>query len=229
MSAFLSRPVAVALAAILASCEGAYLTAPPESSLTVTANPPFVPAHGGVSEVSAIVTEPSGTLAPDGTVVRWLTDLGRIDPETRTVRGIARANFVSDSRSGRATIRAISGSVQGDPIEITVGNARVVAIRLRAVPSRITESNSTHVIATVIGESGNPVPNVPVFFEVRDDPATEFFDSAGAPRFTNNNGEAEDVLRTRRNTVGVAEVQARAPNGAGGFVTADDPLRIPIL
>ena len=110
-----------------------------------------------------------------------------------------------------------------------MGNQRVAALRLRAVPSRITESNSTHVIATVVDENGNPIAGVPVFFEVRDDPATEFFDSAGAPRHTNNNGEAEDVLRTRRNVVGVAEVQAQAPDGSGGFVQADDPLRIPIL
>jgi hypothetical protein len=105
----------------------------------------------------------------------------------------------------------------------------VAAIRLRAVPSRITNSNSTHVIATVVDTNGNPVPNVPVTFRVVDDPATEFLESQGAPVFTNNNGEAEDVLRTRRNVQGVAEVQATAPTGAGGFVQAPDPLRIPIL
>ena len=113
---------------------------------------------------------------------------------------------------------------------ITVGNALVTAIRLRAVPARIIDSNSTHVIATVVDTNGNPVANVPVFFEIADDAdrATEFFDSAGAPIFTNNNGEAEDVLRTRRNTTGVVDVQARAPNGSGGFVTSER-LRIPIL
>lgn len=224
-----ARERALLLTAVLASCQGAYLTAPPDSFIDVSANPPFVAAHGGVSEITAFVVEPAGTYVPDGTVVRWTTDLGSIDAETRTRRGMASARFVSDARSGTATIRAFSGSVVADPVTITVGNARVVAIRLRAVPSRITDSNSTHVIATVIGESGNPVANVPVFFEVIDDKATEFFDSAGAPIHTNNNGEAEDVLRTRRTTVGVAEVQASAPNGTGGFVTSADPLRIPIL
>lgn len=223
------RAWAAALTALLLSCEGAYLTAPPDSEIVLSANPEFVAANGGSSEITAFVIEPAGTYVPDGTVVRWTTDLGRIDPETRTRRGVATARFVSDSRSGTAHIRAFSGSVTADLNDITVGNARVVALRLRAVPSRITISNSTHVIATVIGEFGNPVAGVPVFFEVVDDPATEFFDSAGAPRHTNNNGEAEDILRTRRNTAGVAEVQARAPDGAGGFVTADDPLRIPIL
>ena len=46
--------------------------------------------------------------------------------------------------------------------------------------------------------------------------------------FTNNNGEAQDILRTRRNTIGVAEVQASAPNGTGGSVTVRRPVRIPI-
>jgi hypothetical protein len=224
-----ARAFAAALAALLLSCEGAYLTAPPDSEIVITANPEFVAAHGGTSEITAFVIEPAGTYVPDGTVVRWTTDLGRIDSETRTRRGVATARFVADARSGTAHIRAFSGAVSADAPDIIVGNARVEAIRLRAVPSRITNSNSTHVIATVVDENGNPVPNVPVFFEVIDDPATEFFESAGAPVHTNNNGEAEDILRTRRNTVGVAEVQAVAPNGTGGFVRAPDPLRIPIL
>jgi hypothetical protein len=223
------RAGAVSLTALLLSCEGAYLTAPDNSTMDLSANPPFVAANGGVSEITAFVIEPAGTYVADGTVVRWTTDLGRIDAETRTRRGVATARFVSDSRSGKANIRAFSGSVSADlDPDITIGNARVLAIRLRAVPSRIIESNSTHVIATVIGESGNPVANVPVTFEVVDSGATEFFDSAGAPIFTNNNGEAEDVLRTRRNVVGVAQVQARAPNGAGGFAVSEI-LRIPIL
>jgi hypothetical protein len=220
------RASAVALAALLLSCEGAYLTAPPGSTISLSANPEFVPAHGGISIITAYVIEPAGTYVADGTVVRWTTDLGLIDAETRTRRGVATARFVSDSRSGEAHIRAFSGSVGEDLVpDIRVGNIRVADIHLRAVPPRITDSNSTHVIATVIDDDGNPVANVPVTFSVVDNPATEFFDSAGAPIHTDNNGEAEDVLRTRRNTVGVAEVQASTPTG----VFARDPLRIPIL
>lgn len=222
------RLAASLCAVLLAACEGAYLTAPPESTLDVTANPSFVAAHGGSTVLTALVIDGTGATVPDGTVVRWFTDIGTIDAETRTRRGVAQANFVADSRSGIAHVRAVSGSVSRT-IEITVGNSNVAAIRLRAVPSRIIESNSTHVIATVVDRAGNPVPNVPVFFRVVDDPDTEFLDSAGAPVFTNNNGEAEDVLRTRRNTVGVATVQASAPKGDGTFAVAPDPLRIPIL
>jgi len=224
------RPLlAAALTVALASCDDAYLTAPPGSTLGISANPTFVAAHGGRSSLTAFVTEETGTAVPDGTVVLWFTDLGRVDAETRTRAGFAQANFVSDARSGTANVFAVSGPVTSAVIPITVGNANVVAIRLRAVPQRIIESNSTHVIATVIDDNGNPVPNVPVTFRVVDDPATEFLDSASAPIFTNNNGEAEDILRTRRNTVGVAEVQASVPGPGGAIIRADTPLRIPIL
>lgn len=251
----------------LIACGGAYLTAPPGSTLTLVANPTFIASHGGVSELMAIVTEPAGTDVADGTVVLWTTTLGHVDPETRTRNGIARNRLIADSRSGVARVSAASGadslpppttppttspstttpttttttttltvrgpmaaagqggvaSLEGaqnaDSIDVTIGNALVRTIRLRAVPSRITNSNSTHVIATVLDESGNPVANVPVFFEVVSDPATDFFDSAGAAIHTNNNGEAEDVLRTRRAFTGTIVVRAAAA-GPGGFVVS---------
>ena len=120
-------------------------------------------------------------------------------------------------------------------IQVVVGNVRVQAIRLRADPAVIRGSNSTHVFAFVIDASGNPIPNVPVRFEVLPDngtaspvpggTGTEFFENTG-PVFTNNNGEAENVLRTRRETQGTAQVRAVAP-GAGGFVVSET-LGIPI-
>ena len=226
----MTRSIAVAFAATLLSCEGALLTAPPKSTLFLQANPTFVASHGGSAVVSASVFEEPGTAVPDGTVVQWFTDLGRIDAETRTRRGVATANFVSDSRSGIAHVRAISGAATVTPpdgVIITVGNMRVVAIFLRANPQRITDSNSTHVIATVLDEFGNPVPNVPVFFEVEQNRDTDFFESNGGPVFTDNNGEAEDIFRTRSTTVHVAEVHASV-FGRNGLI-ASPRLGIPIL
>jgi hypothetical protein len=116
-------------------------------------------------------------------------------------------------------------------IDVPVGNARVAAVvGLRADPPRITISNSTHVFARVIDASGNGIPNVPVFFEIvtsatSPNPGTEFFDIPG-PVFTNQSGEAENVMRTRRETTGNIDVRARAI-GAGKEVISE-PLTIPI-
>lgn len=266
----MKRASAVALVGVLVACTGAYLTAPPGSTITVIANPDSIAAHGGVSELTAVVTEPAGTDVPDGTVVLWTTTLGHVDPETRTRNGIARNRLVSDSRSGTATVTVVSGgeaiapspTPSGSPspsptttttptttllgptsmavsgpsrlgavrnsatVEVRIGNANVASVRVRANPTRITISNSTHVTATVLDQFGNPVPNVPVFFEVVSDKDTDFFDSAGAAVHTNNNGEASDVLRTRRQFQGRIVVRAVAA-GPGGFVASDDfPIEV---
>lgn len=257
---------AAVLLATLIACAGVLFTAPPGSTISLIANPPFVASDGGVSVITAIVIEPNGTPVSDGTIVLFFTDMGTIEAQGKTKNGVARVNFISDSRSGVATIRALSGGPapaggttptttlapgttpppatggvggSGDAtIAVTVGNVRVRAIRLRADPPRITTSNSTHVFAFVIDDRGNGIPNVPVRFEVLPDsgsasPApvpggsgSEFFDITG-PVFTNNNGEAENVMRTRRETQGTAQVRAIAP-GSGVFIESNT-LGIPIL
>jgi len=259
----------------LAACAGALFMAPPGSTITPIATPPFIQSDGGVSVITAILTEPAGTPVADGTVVLFFTDIGFIEPQGKTHNGIAKVNFTSDSRSGTAHITLVSGggaptSTPGTTtpgasptpppagggsgtgsatITVDIGNVRVKAVCcLRADPPRITESNSTHVVARVLDASGNGIPNVPVFFKVvggtavTPSPApsasptatpapappggTEFFDETG-PVFTNNNGEAEDVLRTKRTTQGAVNVQASAP-GAGAMVNSE-VLTIPIL
>ena len=97
-----SKLLAAALALAHLTCASVPLTAPSGSSLTLNVNPTFVAANGGVSAVTAILVEPAGTFVPDGTVVFFLTDLGRIEPQVKTKNGFAYANFVSDSRSGTA-------------------------------------------------------------------------------------------------------------------------------
>ena len=244
------RLTVVASLGVLAACAGVLFTAPPGSSISLLASPPFVASDGGRSVITAFLIEPIGTTVADGTVVLFFTDIGLIDRQAKTKDGIAYANFTSDSRSGIAHITAISGGaaptvspstspsaspvpqpgVTGDgvgTVEVTVGNVRVRAVCcLRADPPRITVSNSTHVFARVIDENGNGIANVPVFFDVVSDPGTEFFDVQG-PVFTNQSGEAENVMRTRREFAGNATVRARAI-GAGAEVVSDPPLIIPI-
>ena len=209
---YATRFAAVLAALLQLTCGQAILTAPAESTLIVTVNPPFIPAHDGVAIVSATLIEPAGTPVPDGTVVQFFTTLGRIEEQGKTNDGVARVKLVSDSRSGTAKITVISGPIKDESQEVTIGNANVVRILLRADPPRIpSSSNTTHVFAAVFDNFGNPIPNVPVSFTVNT-PATESFDITG-PVFTNNNGEAENVLRTHRQTAGAVTVTATAPNG----------------
>ncbi|HEY8151261.1 MAG TPA: hypothetical protein VIK51_20305 [Vicinamibacteria bacterium] len=234
--------LAAGLLGTLAACAGVLFTAPPGSSCSLIANPPFVASDGGVSAITAFVIEPAGTTVSDGTVVLFFTDIGLIDGQAKTKDGLARVNFTSDSRSGVAHISAICGgaapttpaaspgaspapttSVSGTgsaSITVTVGNVRVKAVvGIRAEPPRITTSNSTHVFARAIDENGNGIANAVMFFEVVTDKATEHFEVTG-PVFTNQSGEAEDVLRTNRELAGNATVRARAI-GAGVEVVSE--------
>ena len=103
------------LALALPMCTGVPLTAPSNSDITLYANPKFVSANGGVSVLTAIVTEPAGTPPPNGTVVFFFTNLGSVDAEAKTKDGVARVNFVSDSRSGTARVTAVSGGIAAPP------------------------------------------------------------------------------------------------------------------
>jgi hypothetical protein len=212
-----------------------------------------VSSDGAISNITALVLEPAGTTVSDGTIILFFTDIGSIDRQAKTKDGQAHVNFTSDSRSGVAHISAVCGgaapaaapstSPSASPppvtpgggggsgsatINVTVGNVRVKAVvGVRADPPRITDSNSTHVFARVVDESGNGISNVPVFFEIATtpNPGTEFFDIPG-PVFTNNSGEAENVMRTRRDTAGNIDVHAKAV-GAGVEVVSTN-LTIPI-
>ena len=95
--------------ALMPACESVPLTAAPGAIMTLIANPEFVIANGGVSVVTAILVEPAGTFVPDGTEVFFFTSLGRVDASGKTTNGVARVNFVSDTRSGTARVDAISG------------------------------------------------------------------------------------------------------------------------
>jgi hypothetical protein len=214
--------MAAAVAALLGlpSCADVPQLAPPGAVMTVLASPEDIPADGGVSVITAIITEAVGTPVPDGTVVQFFANIGTVDREGLTKDGVARVNFISDTRSGTANVSAVSGPTTGGAT-VRIGNAVASRMIVIADPSRITTSRSTHIIATVLDGSGNPVPNIGVIFTVPGN--TEFMDSQGHPIFTDNNGRAEDVLRTKRTTPGSVTVQVQTLGGVTGSVT------VPIL
>jgi hypothetical protein len=131
---------------------------------------------------------------------------------------------VSASDAGAAV--SLAGVMANTEVTVTVGNAAAKQIRVSADPPRITDSRSSQITATVFDEFGNPVAGVPVYFSVgggtivgpsptptasptgtpTPPPATtppsggggtEHMDSQGTPVFTDTNGRATDVLRTR--------------------------------
>jgi hypothetical protein len=232
--------VAVALAAANMTCGDAPLTAPAGSTVFLLANPPWVVANGGVSVVTAVITEPAGTFVPDGTEVFFFTDLGRIEASRQTKDGVARVNFVADSRSGTANVTAVSGGpAQATPAEgessgsgtgsasvaIEIGSARPELIVVTANPQGIrSQGGSSRIIANVFDESGNAVANVPVIFTVSagttETPAGvgEYLDSGSAQQFTNSNGQAFDTLRSGRplSDSALVTVTATTPNGTDG-------------
>ncbi len=170
----MSKPVRVAFALaaaagaalLMPACESVPLTAAPGTTMTLTANPEFVIANGGLSVVTAILVEPAGTFVPDGTEIFCFATLGRVDASGKTVNGVARVNFVSDARSGKATVTCISGGQAPAPsasptavagagpgIEVAASDARtpVAALNVRTT----TGENSAFVEISI----GNALPD----------------------------------------------------------------------
>lgn len=219
---------AAALGLSQATCNQVILVAPPGSTLQLFANPTFIPAFGGRAVISALVIEPAGTPVPDGTVVQFFTNLGQVEEQGKTNDGVARVALTADSRSGLATVTAVSGggAEQTATVEVGIGSVLPTTILVTADPSRITDSRSSHVTANVFDENGNPVANVPVIFTVEVSPSTEVMDSQGRPQFTDSNGRVSDVMRTRRQSNGTATVKVQAVTGSG---TIEGTVDIPIV
>lgn len=234
------------------SCHQSIMTAPPGSTITMVANPTFIPAFGGVSVITAVVYDGTGQPVADGTVVQFFTNLGRVDEQGRTNDGVAKVNLVADGRSGKATVTGLIGggvipapsgtgsatptptptpgtnsapgplaggattadaaaaassagatrtAAASDDVEVDIGTALPRFVLLSAEPRNISPSapRYTTLTATVFGDSGNPIANIPVVFSIltRSDPDfSESLESGGRPVFTDTNGQARDRLFT---------------------------------
>ena len=222
----------------------------PEGSLI--ANPGFIAAHGDVSVISGLILKATGIPVADGTVVQFFTNLGKIDEQGKTNDGVVRVNLVSDSRSGTATVTAFTGSDVGasfldGPVvgfssgsitggsavsaamatataTVIIGSARPTTVVLTANPPRITTGTSTTLLAQVFDETGNPVANVPVIFQITASTVQGRLDSGGQAVFTDNDGRATDTLRTNSTVAGSITVTATTANGK---VSA--PLTVPVI
>ena len=188
-------------AMLAAGCEKAQLLAPSNSTITVSAASRVLPLNGS-TQVTATVLESSGTTVQNGTMVRFSTTLGTVNPvEVETRNGIAMTTFSAGSASGVAEVRAISGGAVGgttntNVVQITIGAAAINSITLRANPGNVGPAGGTiTLVASVVTESGRGVEGVPVTFSA--DGGT-----LGASTVTSDAaGEARTTLTTNRQTV----------------------------
>src|SRR3970040_70169 len=105
--------ISLTLALMAAGCDKAQLLAPTGSTGTLTAGGIGLPT-GRTTQVTAFVSESSGTPVQNGTMVRFTTNLGQVDPvEVQTSNGYAVASFMAGDSAGVAEVRATSGGIGG--------------------------------------------------------------------------------------------------------------------
>ena len=216
--------VLVVIAAVTAGCDKAQLLAPTQSTISLSAPTRVLPSNG-TTPLTAMVLEQAGTPVHNGTTVRFTTSLGRVDPvEVQTTNGIAITTFFAGPNSGIADIRATSGAAKAEGdinlVKITIGAAAVNTITVRANPSSIGPNGGTvELVATVVGENGQPVEGVVVSFNADQG-------SLGSTTaVTNSSGEARTTLTTSQQTVVTATAGTKTssnltiPARAGPAVT----------
>jgi large repetitive protein len=196
-----------------AACDKAQLLAPTNSTISVSA-PTRVLALGGSTEITAFVVESAGTPVQNGTTVRFVTSLGRVDPvEAQTRNGVATTTFFAGDTSGVAEIRALSGgagasgssagsgtttgttTTAANVVQITIGAAAIDTVTVRANPAVVSANGGTvTVTATVMATGGRALAGVPVTFS-----ATRGTLSSNSAT-TDANGDATVQLTTNADT-----------------------------
>ena len=193
--------VLIVVAVLTAACDKAQLLAPTKSTITLSAPTRVLPSNG-TTPITAAVMEQAGTPVQNGTTVRFTTTLGHVDPvEVQTVNGLAITTFFAGPNSGKATVSATSGAATGgegnaNAIEITIGAAAVNTVTVRANPGSVGPNGGTvTLIASVVGENGQPLPGVAVTFNADQG-------SLSSPTaVTDSSGEARTALTTSQQTV----------------------------
>jgi hypothetical protein len=210
----------VPLVALAASCQKMPLVAPSGTSMTLVASTNTLPVNGAADITAVLIegafsggddgasTSGTGTPVHNGTVVTFLTTLGRIEPgEAKTHAGRATVRLIADGRSGIATVTAFSGAAT-QTVEVNVGAASATRIAVTANPQQLPGNGGTSVIsARVEDQQGNGIQGVPVSFT-----ATRGTLSNTSPVLSNGQGIATTSLTTNFDSTVTAT--------AGGSVAA---------
>lgn len=192
---YLFYALVLVLILVLGFCKAAVLTAPDNTTLIVTVNPPVIPL-GGQAVVRVVAFKASGTPVPDGTVIFFSCDIGTIEARKETLSGACEVLFrSSDNRSGVATITVTSGNaeVTPDPVTITIGASGLSSLSLTADPPVLPVGGGAATLSvTALDENFNPLANIPVTLSTN----AGQLNSSGNVLTTNANGTAEDLLTT---------------------------------
>lgn len=194
------RTIAVAAClvalAYMAGCENDNdPVAPPNSTITVSANPQtvVVPASGvGTSEITATLRSSNGNRLPNQEVT-FSTSAGSLTPPAETPlktdsMGQARSTL---STSSSATVTARSGSINAQT-QIQTAPGNLAQFLLNVQPTELTTCNDMLVLtASVRTTTGDPVQGVIVIFEEVTPPSTVTGNFApGSQVLSDANGDA---------------------------------------
>jgi hypothetical protein len=193
------------------ACDRVPLLAPSGSVITLTAGSNTLPLNG-TTELIAQVLEAGGTPPQDGTLVTFITTLGRVNPpEAETRGGKVVVVFNAGNQNGTAVISASSGGASAsgvNAVRVAIGAAAVGRMTIDANPGTVSANGGTSTItSTVFDVNGNPLPAVQVLF------STNAGSISPSTVSSDGNGRAQSVLTTNR----TATVTAAAGNlGSGG-------------
>ena len=167
-----------------------------QATITLQVNPANV-AAGGVCQITAIGMKKTGAPIWDGTEITFSVTSGSIDPSATAFRdGRATAQFFAPKTSGKATISAVSGTVQIKDVDVEVGIA-VESLVLSANPMTLPVSGGKSTLrAVAYDENNSPVPNAPVIFLASNGTLA----SGGKSILTDAGGLAKDTLTTNTDT-----------------------------
>ena len=199
-------------------CDKMPLLAPTEATITLSTTGDVLPIHGS-ADIIATLSEQSGTPVHNGTVVTFTSTLGTIEPrEARTNGGKVTVALHAGSRSGTATVSAVSGSARAEDLTIEIGAQVIGTILLTVSPGPIPSTGGTvQLVATVHDTSGNLMPGVPVTFTA--DAGT----LGSSTVITDANGEAQTTLTTDRETAVTANAGGLSASATVGSST---PLNV---
>jgi|GEM_PF-2737325 len=197
---------------LLTQCDLVDPVAPAGSTMNLYANPTTISIIGGVSELTAVITEEDGYPVSDGTVVEMVSDLGTLESNRMTTSNGRVTNFLySGGVGGTATITAYSGVLEAETATVEIGISPG-AVVVSGDPQFLPPGGGESVIkAVVFDEDFVPMPSVSVSITT----SAGVLQSGGSPLVTDANGTVYDLLTTDE----TADITASVADSVTGETT----------